>query len=184
MAIAALGFAANKVQAQTTPALKIGVFDIDQVTQYVMQSSPDEYKALQAKMESYQRDSLGPQRDNYELQYRRADSTYQADSLAKKPKATLDYERGQVQQLYLTLANWSNTVQQASQNKYGELTRPYYEKVGASYKKVVAASKVNLVLSPQAIFDVPDSKVLVNLNELVLKDLGVKLPTDSAAGGK
>jgi len=181
LAITGLGFAANKAQAQTTP-LKIGVFDIDQMVQAM-----PEMKDVQAKLESYQRDSLGPQRDNLELQYNRADSSYKADSLAKRSAATLDYDRKQVTGFAQTLMQWQQIVQQNSQNKYQELAAPSYKKAADAFNKAVADNHVTLVLKPDAI-QYADDKQIINLFVPVAKALGVNIngQGESAAptGGK
>lgn len=172
-------FAAN---AQTAAPLKIGIFDIDNFVQRM----PDFATVIQPKLESYQRDSLGPQRDNLQLQYTRQDSIYRADSATKKPAAVLSYDSSQLQQTINALYNWQQIVQQATQQKYVQIAQPYYDKVTAAYKKAVADNHVTLVLNPQAIEDVPDPSSIVNLFDVISKAMGIKLTTgqqQQAAGG-
>lgn len=181
--VTGLAFAANKATAQTAP-LKIGVFDIDQMVQAM-----PEMKDVQAKLESYQRDSLGPQRDNLELQYTRADSSYKADSLAKRSAATLEYDRKQLAGFGQTLMQWQQIVQQNSQNKYQELAAPSYKKAADAFNKAVKDNHITLVLKPDAI-QYADDKQITNLFVPVAKALGVNINAGSdstaapAAGGK
>ncbi|HTN36394.1 MAG TPA: OmpH family outer membrane protein [Arachidicoccus sp.] len=169
LAVMALVFVANNSQAQTTPALKVGVFDMD-----IIVARLPEYKNVQAKLEEYQRDSLGTKRDELEFQYNRLDSMYKADSLAKKPKSVLDYSNKQRQQFAWQLYNWQNIVQNASRQKFSELSQPLYEKVNKAYLDAVKAAKVTLVIKPDAVMFV-DDKVVVNLFEPVAKTLGIDL---------
>jgi len=161
------------VNAQTTAAspLKIGIFDMDNFVQRM----PEFATVIQPKLESYQRDSLGPQRDTLQMQYNHQDSIYMADSLAKKPAAVLNYDRNQLMNLAQTLYNWQQIVQQATQQKYIQVAKPYYDKVTAAYKQAVANNHITLVLNPQAVEDVPDPKSIVNLFDVVSKAMGITL---------
>ncbi|AYD46284.1 MAG TPA: OmpH family outer membrane protein [Arachidicoccus soli] len=178
VAIIGLGIATNNVKAQSS--LKIGVFDIDQ-----MVSAMPEMKDVQVKMQSYQKDTLGGERDQLSTLLENQQNTYKADSAAKKSQAILDYDRNQLGTLYSKLVNWQQYVQQASQNKYGELTQGMYTKAAAAFKKVVAAQKITLVLKPDVI-QYADDKQIVNLFIPVAKELGVNLNAEgnSPAEGK
>lgn len=170
LAVMAVVFVTNNAQAQTAPLpLKVGVFDMD-----IIVARLPEYKNVEKKLEDYQKDSLGPKRDELEFQYNQQDSIYKADSIAKKPKSVLDYANKQRQQFAWQLYNWQNIVQNASRQKFTELSQPLYEKVNKAYLDAVKAAKVTLVLKPDAVMFV-DDKVVVNLFEPVAKTLGIDL---------
>lgn len=164
------GIVVNKIDAQTN-TLKIGVFDMDQM----VQSMPEFKTIIQPKLVAFQKDSLGAQKDQLDTLFTNARNTYNNDSLAKKSVTIVSYDRQQLEYLYSQEVNWEQYVQQATQQKYAEVAKPTYDKVIASYKKVLANTKVTLVLKPTAVQDVVGWKAAVNLFELVAKDLGVKL---------
>ena len=176
LTVMALGFVTNGAQAQS--ALKIGVFDLDMIVQAM-----PEMKDVQAKMDKYNKDSLGPERDAIEYQYNRADSSYRADSTAGKSKAVLDYSNQQRQQYAYQLINWRQIVAQKQQGKYQELARPLYEKANKVFTDEVKAQKISIVLKPDAISYV-DDKLIVNLFEPVAKKLGIDLNAAPAPDGQ
>lgn len=175
LAMIGLGFAANKATAQATP-LKVGVFDMDQMVQLM----PEYKTSIQPKIEAFQKDSLGPAKDNLDTLFSNAQETYKNDSLAKKSASILSYDRQKLQELYIKEANWNQIIQNETQRKFYEIAKPTYDKVAASYKKVLAANKITLVLNPSAIEGGTDPKAITNLFELVAKDLGVKLDNGDA----
>lgn len=175
LAVIGLGFVTNNTQAQSTPALKVGIFDMD-----IIVSRLPEYKDVQAKIDAFDRDSLGPRRDAIEYQYNRADSSYKADSAAKKSKQVLDYSNQQRQQYAWQLINWQQIVQNAERQKYSELARPLYEKVNKAFMEEMKAQKVTLVIKPDAAI-YWDDKVVVNLFEPVAKKLGIDLKANPNA---
>ncbi|HEY0297804.1 MAG TPA: OmpH family outer membrane protein [Arachidicoccus sp.] len=168
LVIAGFSFAANKANAQTAP-LKIGVFDIDQMVQAM-----PEMKDVQTKVEGFQRDSLGPQKDNLDTLFANAQNTYKNDSLAKKSASILSYDRTQLQNIYYQEMNWQQIVQQATQQKYQELAAPYYKKAGDAFQKAVADNHITIVLKPDAI-QYADDKQITNLFVPVAKTLGVNI---------
>ena len=178
LTVMVIGFVATNAQAQTATTFKVGVFDLDAIVPKL-----PEYKDVQKKLESFERDSLGPRRDAIEYQYNRADSSYKADSAAKKSKQVLDYSNQQRQQYAYQLINWSQIVQNAERQKYAELANPLYEKVNKVFLEEVKAQKIPLVLKPDAITYV-DDKVIVNLFIPVAKKLGIDLnaPDSTDAG--
>src|SRR5215472_1907306 len=91
--ITALCFGVKSSYAQTAPAFKIGVFDID-----LMVRALPEYRGIDSLTQIYERDTLGSEYQIYQAEYQRLDSTYKADSAAKKPQAVLDYTGNQRQQ--------------------------------------------------------------------------------------
>lgn len=131
---------AGKAGAQ----MKIGVFDID----YMVQAMPG-YAAVDSMVQIYQRDSLGTEYQILNNEYHRLDSTWKADSAAKKPQAVLDYSNTQRQQVGVKLVYWQQYSQQKTNAKTGQLAQPLYEQVVNAYKKVLATKKYGIILKPQ-----------------------------------
>lgn len=169
LTVIALGFFTNNTQAQTAPALKVGLFNPD-----VIVARLPEYKDVQKKIEAFDKDSLGPRRDAIEYQYNRADSSYKADSAAGKSKQVLDMINNQRQQYAWQLINWQQIVQNAERQKFAELARPLYEKVNKVYMDEVKAQKITLVVNPDAVLYF-DDKTVVNLFLPVAKKLNIDL---------
>ncbi len=138
--VAALGFVAGNANAQ----FKIGVFDID----YMVQAMPG-YSAVDSMVQIYQRDSLGTEYQIANSEYHRLDSTFKADSVAKKPQAVLDYSANQRQQMAMKLVYWQQYAQNKSDMKTQTLAQPLYEQVVDAYKKVLASKKYSVILKPQ-----------------------------------
>jgi Skp family chaperone for outer membrane proteins len=164
-------------KAQTTAAapLKIGIFDMSQF----VQSMPAYKTVIQPKLDSYAKDTLGPQHDNLQLQYQRQVSALQADSAAKKSSAVLSYDSSQLQQTVNTLVNWQQIAQQLYQQKQGQLAQPYVDTIMKAYKKAIADNHITLVLSPQVIEDIPDpspnTSPIVNLFDVISKAMHITL---------
>jgi Skp family chaperone for outer membrane proteins len=181
LAVMALGFFTSNAQAQTSPALKVGVFDYDVIVGHL-----PEYKDVQKKIEEFEKDSLGPRRDAIEYQYNRTDSTYKADSASKKSKAVLDMINQQRQQYAWQLINWQQIVQNAERQKFAELSQPLYDKVQKVLMDEVKAQKITLVIKPDDVIYV-DDKTVINLFNPVAKTLGIDLKapaTDSTGAGQ
>ena len=149
-------------------APKIGVFDLD-----IMVRAMPGYATVDSLVASYDRDSLGAEYDYTVAEYNRLDSTYKADSAAKKSPTVLNLEKDQRTQFATTIIYW----QQISQNKSGERRRmladPLFTKVIAGYKKVLDANNYLVILKPGA-YEV-GSKV-DNVFERVAKELKINLP--------
>lgn len=169
LAILALGFVTNTAEAQTALPLKIGIFDPGVIVQRL-----PEFKNVQDKVKQFQTDSLAPKRDDIEFQYNRLDSTYTADSLAKKSQSVLDYLSKQKQQFYWQLLNWQGIVENATRQKYQQLAQPLYEKVDKAMQDIIKAEKITLVVSPNEVVFF-DDKTVINLFEPVAKALGIDL---------
>jgi Skp family chaperone for outer membrane proteins len=73
--VTALCFTVKTSNAQTAPALKIGVFDLD-----IMVQALPEYRGIDSLTQIYQRDTLGAEYSVYQSEYQRLDSTLHADS--------------------------------------------------------------------------------------------------------
>ncbi|QES90756.1 OmpH family outer membrane protein [Rhizosphaericola mali] len=179
IALFAFTMVALQSNAQTTPALKIGIFNSEEM----MQNLP-EYRTVDSLLQIYQRDSIGGQYEVLQSEYVRLDSTLKADTIAKRPKAIMDHNNEAKQQIASQLMNWQSISQQASQAKYVQLARPLFAKVQKSLDKVCAAQHINLVLKSDAL-DMGFNPVapVVNLFLLVAKDLGLPTNETPAAGG-
>lgn len=171
LAFAATMFTANDVNAQT----KIGVFDVD----IMVQAMPG-YRTVDSLLGLYEQDSL---RGDYEFavrEYNRLDSTYKADSAAKKPSSVLNYVKDQRTQFATTLIYWQQIAQQRTEGKRQELAAPMYEKVLTAYQKVLQTNNYLVVLKPGA-YEM-GSKV-ENVFEKVAKELKITLPEQLRSQG-
>ncbi|MDB5192067.1 MAG: OmpH family outer membrane protein [Segetibacter sp.] len=171
LAIAGSFFATNNVEAQQ----KIGVFDID----IMVQAMPG-YRAVDSLVAIYEQDSL---RGEYEFnmrEYTRLDSTYKADSAAKKPPSVLSYIQTDRNKFGYKLVYWQQYSQQMSEGKRQELAGPMYERVVNAYSKVLQTNNYLVVLKPNS-YEM-GSKV-ENVFEKVAKELKVPLPEQLRSQG-
>src|ERR1044072_2924622 len=166
--VTALCFGFKTTNAQTAAGLKVGVFDFD-----IMIQALPEYRGVDSLSQIYQRDTLGAEYQIYQNEYQRLDSTWKADSAAGKPKTVLDYTNNQRQQMMMNLVYWQQIAQQKSNEYQSKLLGPYYQRILAAYKKVLAAKKYDLILKPDS-YEL-GSKV-ENMFPLVAKEMGITLP--------
>lgn len=194
LALLATGLFTITAKAQTA-ALKVGIFDFDQV----VQAMPG-YGKVDTAVALYERDSLGAEYQFYQEEYQRLDSSFKSDSAKGRAQSVLNTLLQQKQQVAMNLVYWQQIAQQKSQQKRQQLAAPLMIQVNNAYKKVLAATKVTLVLKPGAIEYGTDDKAVVNLIILVAKELnlpvqgqpaastdtnsGVKKPTPSVAPKK
>lgn len=183
LAFAGTFLAANTANAQAGAA-KVGVFDVD-----IMVRAMPGYRNVDSLVGIYEQDSL---RGEYEFavkEYNRLDSTYKADSAAKKATSVLKYQQDQRSQLATTIIYWQQISQQKTEQKRQELAAPLYEKVLGAYSKVLQANNYLVVLKPGA-YEM-GSKV-ENVFEKVFRELKVPVPEqlrsqggaqDGSAGG-
>ena len=162
-----LGF--QKINAQTAPALKVGIFDID----LMVQALP-EYRRVDSTVQLYERDSLGAEYQVYQSEYQRLDSTLHADSLkGNVPATVMTYNNQQKQQMTMNLVYWQQIAQNKSDNYRATLANPLYQRVLAAYKKVLAVKKYNLILKPNT-YEI--GFPVENMFPLVAKEMNVTLP--------
>lgn len=173
--LAALFLTAGSANAQT-PAIKIGVFDID----LMVQAMPG-YPAVDSLVQIYNRDSLQKQYDDQLSIYNHIDSTLRADSLKQPPVAAsiMNYNNDQKKQIGIQLAYWQQIAQNKSDQYRGQLAQPLYEQVAAAYKKVLDARKYVLVLKPNT-FELGSQ--IENVFLYVAKELKVQLPQELGGG--
>lgn len=163
----------NDASAQGTP--KIGVFDID----IMVQAMPG-YRAVDSMLQIYQQDSL---RSEYEFavkEYNRLDSTYKADSAAKKSASVLNYQKEQRSQIATTIVYWQQISQQKAEQKRQEIAAPLYEKVLGAYSKVLQSTNYLVILKPGS-YEM-GSRV-DNVFEKVAKELKITLPDQLKSQG-
>ena len=151
------------------PALKIGVFDIDMM----VRALPD-YRNVDSLTSNYEQDTLAAQYQEYQAEYQRLDSTFKADSAAKRPQSVLDYSNNLRRQMAFNLIYWQQIAQQKSEQYRGGLAQPLYAKVVAAYKKVIAVNKYTLILKPNT-YEVGGTTRLENLFPLVAKEMSVTI---------
>ena len=171
--IATLFFSIEKAHAQQS-SLKIGVFDIDMM----VQAMPG-YKIVDSLLQIYNTDSLGAEYEIYQNEFHRLDSTYKADSAARKSPAVLNYTSNQRRQVGMNIVYWQQIAQQKSDNKRAMLAQPLYIAVANAYKKVLAARKYMLILKPNT-FEAGSQ--IENVFPFVAKELNIQLPPELGGG--
>ena len=166
-------FSTEKTHAQQ-PTLKIGVFDIDMM----IQAMPG-YKIVDSLLQTYNTDSLGAEYEIYQNEFHRLDSTFKADSAARKSATVLDYTNNQRRQVGMNIVYWQQIAQQKSDNKRAMLAQPLYIAVANAYKKVLAARKYTLILKPNT-YELGSQ--VENVFPFVAKELNVLLPAQLGGG--
>lgn len=167
----AVSFTVSNANAQTA---KIGVFDID-----VMVQAMPGYRNVDSLVRIYEQDSLTALYDMYATEYNRLDSTFKADSAARKPATVLDYTKNQRTQVGINLVYWQQYSQQLSSGKRQQLAEPLYQRVVTAYSKILQTNNYLVVLKPGA-YEM-GSKV-ENVFEKVAKELKVTLPDQLRSG--
>jgi Skp family chaperone for outer membrane proteins len=174
LALAGTFLFASSASAQAAGA-KIGVFDID----IAVQNMPG-YRTVDSLVAIYQQDSLRGEYDFAVREYNRLDSTYKADSAAKKAVTVLNYQKDQRAQIATTIIYWQQISQRKTQDKTQELAAPLYEKVLGAYSKVLQANNYLVVLKPGA-YEM-GSKV-ENVFEKVFRELKLPVPEQLRSQG-
>lgn len=173
LAFAGSFFAADNATAQATS--KVGVFDIDAA----VQNMPG-YRRVDSLLGIYQQDSLRGEYDFAVKEYNRLDSTYKADSAAKKATTVLNYQKDQRSQIATTIVYWQQISQQKSEQKRQELAASLYERVLGAYQKVLIANNYLVVLKPGA-YEL-GSKV-DNVFEKVFREMKLPIPDQFRSQG-
>ena len=167
LAFAGTFFSDSTLMAQ---AGKVGFFDMD-----LMVRAMPGYSTVDSLVAIYEQDSLVKEHQFNLAEFQRLDSTYKADSAAKKPASVLNYQKEQMSRLYPMLVYAQQLAQQKSEQKRMELSYPMSEKVYAAYQKVLAANNYLLVLKPDAFENVFLGKA-DNVFEKVARELKIPLP--------
>ncbi|MBL7740701.1 MAG: hypothetical protein JNK14_15895 [Chitinophagaceae bacterium] len=141
---AAFMLAGSDVKSQ---AFKAGVFDID----LMVQAMPG-YRSVDSLVQIYERDSLGAEYQFNEMEFKRLDSMYKADSAdvaaGVKPKGVWDIVGQKRREIGLNLIYWQQIAQNRSNSKRGMLAQPLFDTVANAYRKVLSRKKYNLILKP------------------------------------
>ena len=166
--LTALCFGFKTTNAQTAASFKVAVFDLD-----LMVKALPEYRGVDSLTQMYERDTLGAEYQIYLGEYQRLDSTWKADSAAKKPQTVLDYTRNQEMQMAYQLQYWQQIAQNKSDQYRGSLSGPLYQRVVVAYKKVLAVKKYTLILKPDS-YEV--GFPIENIFPLVAKEMNITLP--------
>jgi Skp family chaperone for outer membrane proteins len=174
LAFAGMFFSAYNAGAQAAGA-KVGVFDID-----VAVSNMPGYRTVDSLLGIYQQDSLRGEYDFAVREYNRLDSTYKADSAAKKATTVLNYQKDQRSQIATTIIYWQQISQQKSEQRRQELAAPLYERVLGAYSKVLQTNNYLVVLKPGA-YEM-GSKV-ENVFEKVFRELKLPVPDQLKSQG-
>ncbi len=165
-----LMMATNSQAQATNPAIKIGVFDLE----LMVQAMPG-YSSVDSLVRSYEQDTLMAERQIFESEYQRLDSTYKVDSAAGKSATMLNYTKQQLQQMAFNLVYWQQIAQNKSDGKRASLSQPLYERAAAAYKKVLDAKKYALVLKPNT-YEL--GTTIDNIFPLVCKEMGIPCPPE------
>lgn len=168
-----LFFSAEKVHAQQAP-LKTGVFDLNMM----VQAMPG-YKIVDSLVQIYNTDSLNAEYEIYQNEFHRLDSTFKADSAARKSATVLSYTDNQRRQMGLNLVYWQQIAQQKSDNKRAMLAQPLFAVVVNAYKKVLVARKYTLILKPNT-YELGSQ--VENIFPFVAKELNIQLPPELGGG--
>lgn len=156
---------ANKADAQQS---KVGVFDID----LMVQAMPG-YRGVDSLLQIYERDSLRADYDFAVKEYNRLDSTYKADSAAKKAPSVLNYIKDQRTQFASTIIYWQQISQEKGEAKRQELAGPLYQRILPAYEKVLKANNYLVVLKPGS-YEIGSN--VDNVFEKVFKELKLPVP--------
>jgi len=172
LALVGLVLAGQESKAQQ---LKVGFFDLETMVQ-VMPG----YRAVDSLLQIYEKDSLAAEYAFYDSEFKRLDSTYKADSTAKKPKNVLDMILQQRSQVAINLVYWQQISQNKMDNKRNILAGPLVQAILGAYKKVLDKGNYTLVFKPNVL---ELGSKADNLFVPVAKELKISLP-DELGGGQ
>lgn len=175
VALVGLLVSTNETKAQTqAPAVKIAFFDFETMLQ-VMPG----YPAVDSILGIFQRDSLTAEREFYQSEFKRLDSTWRADSAAGKPKNVLDLIQRDRYNAYYILMTWNDYEQNRLSEKRDVLAGPMMQQLFAAYQKVAQKGQYALIIRPDAIESIALRTGLSKAENLfipVAKELKIQLP--------
>jgi Skp family chaperone for outer membrane proteins len=166
----------TKAQGQ----VKVGFFDLE-----TMVTAMPGYRSVDSLLQIYERDSLTNEYDFYQTEFKRLDSTFKADSTARKPKNILDLIAKDRSNVAVKLIYWQQYSQQAIENKRNILAGPMVQQVFGAYQKVLQRGNYTFVLNPQALEGVSLRMGLTKAENLfipVAKELKIQLPEELGGG--
>lgn len=159
-------FLGNAVNAQ-----KIAAVD----GQGLVYALPD-MQGVQQKMETFARDTIGPEFTRLSSEYHIKDSTYRD---AKTPESVKKSLEQPLSQLAETLQSWQGIASNANQVKQNELMAPLYQKVMTAINAVAKEKGYTYVLTREAVLVMPDTD---DITLLVANKLGIKPQGQQATG--
>lgn len=163
LALAAVCFfaLASGLQAQTT--VKIGYLNIQTVVGHMPAAAK-----IDSLLERYQIDTIGAERTRIEEDFNYKDSILKLDDSLKKvpggrvmPESVRKQHERDVQQLYMTLAQWRQVVDEAVQNKQQELVMPIYQEVMAAVRAVAKEKGYTHIMDETAFLVKPDGDNII-----------------------
>ena len=168
----ALALGAVVVSATAVSAQKIGYVNIDGLV-----ANLPEAAAVQQKVETWARDSVGGKYTELSNELREKDSIYRDPKTAASVKKMLEKELGEIQG---TLGQWQQIAVQAIQNKQTEMFQPLVKKVTDAVNAYAKEKGYTFVLHQEALFTAPDAD---NISIPVAQKLGIKVNQNPPAGG-
>ncbi len=148
---------------------KFGFFDLE-----TMVSLMPGVDKVDSALQSFERDSIGPEYDFELSEFQRQDSIMKKDS-AIMPARVYQQRQQEQARRFMKLQNWQQYAQQLIQAKQQELLAPYYEKVANAFREVVKEGKYTYVFKQESLYEAPPGD---NLIFPVAKKLNVTLPKE------
>lgn len=172
---------ASGVQAQT--GTKIAYLNI----QNMVAIMPEAAK-IDSIMNKYQIDTIGAERTRLEEEFTYKDSILKQDDSLKKvpgakvmPESVRKQHEKAVQELYMTLAQWRQVVEEAVQEKQQQLVAPIYQKVMVAIQAVAKEKGYTHVMDESSFIVKPDGD---NIFKAVADKLKVTVPPQLLPGYK
>jgi outer membrane protein len=140
-----------------------------------------EVRKIDTLLQKYQSDSLNPQFTYYVSEYNRRDSMANGKDSLKMAPAARKIARQEMEGLAYQIQNWQQIVQNALQNKEGELLDPVYRKAMTALKTAAKENGYTYVYNREALLVAPEGDDLLML---VAKKLNLKVPATAATPKK
>lgn len=163
--------AATLIAGFNASAQKTGYISLDQVV-----SLMPEVAKVDSLLQKYQADSLNPQFTYMVSEYNRKDSLVNGKDSLKTPAAARAVARQEMEGLAYQIQNWQSIVQNAMQNKQGELLEPIYRKAMNALNTAAKEAGYSYVYNKEALLVAPPADDLL---PLVAKKLNIKLPASN-----
>lgn len=169
---------ASVAQAQT----KIGYLSIENMVRVMPEAAK-----IDSIMDKFRIDTIGAERTRIEEEFTYKDSILKQDDSLKKiggkvmPETVRKQHEKDVQELYMTLAQWRQVVEEWEQGKQQQLVGPIYQKVLAAIQTVAKEKGYTHVMDESSFIIKPDGD---NIIKLVADKLKVTLPAQLLPGYK
>lgn len=149
-------------------AQKTGYISVDNVVALM-----PEVKKIDTLLQKFQTDTLNTEFASLVQEYNYKDSIINSKDSSKTPASVRKQYRQDMEGLAYQVQNWQAIVQQAMQNKQGQLLQPVYEKVMNTIKTVAKENGYSYVYNQEVLLVAPPADDLL---PLVAKKLNIKLP--------